>query len=479
MGKENIWPVILSGGAGTRLWPVSRTLYPKQLLPIDGEATMLQTTVGRLRGFEGVNPPTIVTAEQHRFLVADQIAGSESGLGDIILEPEGKNTAPAIALAAHLALEKDEEALLLVMPADHVIRDEEAFKAATEALLPLAQAGHLCTFGISPTRPDTGFGYIRQGRELEGTKAVRLVNSFVEKPNAARAAEFLESGEYLWNAGIFLFKASVFLEALALYASDVASCCAQAMANAIRDGRFVRPDAVAFGRSPSISVDHAVMERVTDAAVVPVKMEWSDVGSWEAVWGLGRKDSSGNVVAGDVLTIDTHDSLIRSESEQTIVTVGIRDIVAISTRDALLLMPRSRAQEVKDAVDALARRGDTLHQTHAVVHRPWGTYEATSSGDRFQTKRLTVKPGARLSLQMHHHRSEHWVVVEGTARVTVGDKITLLQENQSTYIPAGTLHRLENPGKVPLHIIEVQCGPYLGEDDIVRFEDDYSRLPDK
>lgn len=469
-----ILPVILSGGSGTRLWPMSRSLYPKQLLPIAERVSMLQATAARTPASTGFAAPLVVAGEEHRFLVADQLAASRQEPAAIVLEPEGRNTAPAIALAAHWAARQDPDTPMLVMPSDHVISDVPAFHRALAAALPAARAGRLVTFGIQPRYAETGYGYIEIGQALD-TAGVHAVARFVEKPDARTAQAYVEGGKHAWNGGIFLFTARSYLAALEAHAPEIASACAVAMAEAQTDGCFVRPNRTAFLGSPNVSIDYAVMERTDAAAVVPVEMGWSDVGSWDALWAISAKDQDGNVLQGDVLAIDTATSLLRVENGPAIATVGVKDLVVVSTRDAVLVMPRERAQDVKKIVDALKAQGSDRHHMHSVVHRPWGTYETTDHGERFQTKRIVVKPGEKLSLQMHHHRAEHWIVVSGTARVTIDDEVKLLQENQSTYIPAGSTHRLENPGKIPLHLIEVQCGPYLGEDDIVRFEDSYGR----
>ena len=470
-------PVILSGGSGTRLWPLSRSLTPKQLLPVAADVSMLQATASRVDGFADAGRVVVVGGEDHRFLIADQLSAIGLGSATIILEPTGRNTAAAIAIAAELLMSRGEDAPMLVMPSDHVIADAIAFEAAVVTAIPAALAGHLVAFGIVPESPETGYGYIEQGAPLDDLPNVRGIKQFVEKPGAAAATAYVEGGRHFWNAGIFLFRPSVYLAALREHAPGVASTCAAAMIGMTVDGQFVRPDAPAFLSCPSDSIDYAVMEHTNRAAVVSVEMGWSDVGSWDALWRIGKPDESGNVLQGDVVEIGTNNCLFRAENGPMIAAIGVEDLVVVSTKDCVLVVPRHRAQDVKLVVDELKRRRSNVHRSHTKVHRPWGTYETTDAGERFQTKRIVVKPGGLLSLQMHHHRAEHWIVVTGTAKVTIDGTERLLNENESVYIPLGSHHRLENPGKIPLQIIEVQCGSYLGEDDIVRFEDVYSRVP--
>jgi mannose-1-phosphate guanylyltransferase / mannose-6-phosphate isomerase len=464
-------PVILSGGAGTRLWPLSRELHPKQLLPLVGRHTMLQETVRRLEGL-AASAPMVVCNEAHRFLVAEQLRSIGCTPRAIVLEPKGRNTAPAIALAAHAALAADEgDLLLLVLPADHVIRDTPAFQRAVETASALARDGYLATFGVVPHSPETGYGYIRRGGASAG--GFRIAE-FVEKPDDARARAFLDSDEYYWNSGMFLFRARRYLEELEKYAPDIASVCRAAFASAARDLDFTRIDASAFETCRSESIDYAVMEKTADAVVVPLDAGWSDVGSWASLHAACERDDKGNTLCGDVLAEDTENSYVYSES-RLVTTVGLRGAVVVETKDAVLVTTHDRVQDVRKLVSRLKAEGRYEHSLHREVFRPWGSYDSVDNGERFQVKRLMVRPGGVLSLQMHHHRAEHWVVVSGTARITRGEEVFLLEENQSTYIPVGVRHRIENPGRIPLHIIEVQSGSYLGEDDIVRLDDRYGR----
>jgi mannose-1-phosphate guanylyltransferase/mannose-6-phosphate isomerase len=461
-------PVILSGGSGTRLWPLSRELFPKQLINLQGGSeTLLQATIARTTGLDDVVPPLIVCNEAHRFLVAEQVRAMGQ-TSRVVLEPTAKNTAPAIALAA---LAADENAMLLVLPADHVIRDTKAFQAAVTAACPIAEQGALVTFGVVPDAPETGYGYIRCGTPMG---AAFKIDRFVEKPDRQIAEGFLKSGGYLWNSGMFLFKASRYLEELGKHAPKMLEAAKAAVAAAKSDLDFLRVDAEAFAKSPSDSIDYAVMEKTDAAAVVPLDAGWSDVGSWSSLHEALDRDGSGNALRGDVLTVDTEGSFVMAES-RLVATVGLRDHVVVETKDAVLVAPKDRVQDVKKLVERIKQDGRSEHQLHREVHRPWGSYDSIESGARYQVKRLSVKPGASMSLQLHHHRAEHWIVVAGTARITRGDEVFMLEENQSTYIPLGVKHRIENPGKIPLHIIEVQSGSYLGEDDIVRFEDRYGR----
>jgi mannose-1-phosphate guanylyltransferase/mannose-6-phosphate isomerase len=464
-----ITPVILSGGSGTRLWPLSRELYPKQLLPLVGERTMLQETVQRLEGL-GASQPIVVCNDAHRFLVAEQLRQLGLQPQAIILEPIGRNTAPAIALAA---LKAAPDALLLVLPADHVIRDVPAFQAAIRVAMPAAQSGKLVTFGIVPTTPETGYGYIKQ-TNAGATAGVFAIEQFIEKPELARAEQFLQQGGYYWNSGMFLFQAGRYLQELQQHAPKILQAARAALTAAKPDLDFVRVDAGEFEACPSDSIDYAVMEKTRDAVVVPLAAGWSDVGSWSALHEALPADARGNVSKGDVLAEDSDGCYLYAES-RLVSTVGLKDHVVVETKDAVLVAPKNRVQDVKQLVARLKAEGRYEHSLHREVYRPWGSYDSIDNGHRFQVKRLTIKPGAQLSLQLHHHRAEHWIVVSGTARITCGEKVFLLEENQSTYIPIGERHRIENPGRIPLHIIEVQSGSYLGEDDIVRFEDRYGR----
>jgi len=468
-----IYPVILSGGAGSRLWPLSREHYPKPLLRFVGEQTLLEDTTTRLDGLADLGAPLFVCNEEHRFLVAEQIHKLGKAPETIILEPEGRNTAPALTLAALRIAAGDPAALLVVMPADHVIPDRATFQEAIRSGRALAEQGYLVTFGVVPTHPETGYGYLHKGEALDGGPACRVA-AFVEKPDAATAQGYLDAGDYLWNAGIFVMRADRWLEEIARHRSDIAAACRAAFAAGREDADFFRVDKEAFLASPSDSIDYAVMEKTERAAVVPLDAGWSDVGSWSSLWNLCPRNADGNVIDGDVITHDTHNALLVAES-RCVATVGIEDLIVVETADAVLVASKAKAQEVKEIVSWLKKNKRDEYRFHRKVYRPWGTYEGVDAGPRFQVKRLTVNPGAVLSRQMHHHRAEHWVVVKGTAKVTRGDEELLLTENQSTYIPLGTTHRLANPGTIPLEIIEIQSGSYLGEDDIVRFEDAYDR----
>lgn len=464
-------PVLLSGGVGSRLWPVSRELYPKQLLPLAGELSMLQETLQRTRGLETA-PPVVVCNEEHRFMVAEQLRQVESEPGALILEPAGRNTAPAVALAALQLLASDPQAVMLVLPADHLIKQVDAFAEAVSRALPLAEAGRLMTFGVVPTQAETGYGYIRCGGELE--PGVFDLERFVEKPDEATARTYLDSGDYLWNSGMFLMRAATFLDELEAHAPAMLAACRDAMAGAASDLDFVRPDAGAFCASPADSIDYAVMEHTTLGGVVSLECGWSDIGAWSALWEVAERDERGNASSGDVLLDNCSDSYFRSDS-RLVAATGVSNLVVVETADAVLVADRDQVQDVKRLVNALKAQNRPEAELHARVYRPWGSYESLVSAERFQVKRIIVNPGQKLSLQMHHHRAEHWIVVHGTAEVTCEDRVFMLAEDESTYIPLGHKHRLANPGRIPLELIEVQSGTYLGEDDIVRFEDVYGR----
>ena len=464
-------PVILSGGSGTRLWPLSRQAYPKQFLALAGEDTMLQATWQRVAELASA-APLVVANEDHRFMVAEQLRQVGCTPAAIVLEPVGRNTAPAIAVAALQATADGADPLLLVLPSDHVIADAAGFRAAVAAATPAAQNGKLVTFGIVPTAAETGYGYIQA--VAGGDAPVRAVARFVEKPDAATAAQYLASGQYFWNSGMFLFKASRYLAELERHAPAMLTACRAAFEGAKRDTDFVRLDKAAFAACPSDSIDYAVMEKTADAAVLPIDVGWNDVGSWSALWEVAQQDGDGNAHHGDVIALDCRDTLAWGD-RRLLAMIGLRDIVVVDSDDALLVAHKDHVQDVKEVVARLKAEGRSESNLHRKVYRPWGAYDSIDMGERFQVKRITVNPGAALSLQMHHHRAEHWIVVSGTAEVTRGEETLLLSENQSTYIPLGVTHRLRNPGKVPLELIEVQSGSYLGEDDIVRFEDVYGR----
>jgi mannose-1-phosphate guanylyltransferase/mannose-6-phosphate isomerase len=465
-----IQPVILSGGSGTRLWPLSRAEYPKQLLPLAGAETLLQATASRAAALPGTRPALVVTGEEHRFLVRDQLEQAGLPVAALYLEPEGRNTAPAIALAALHVAHEHPDALMLVLPADHLITGQAAFAASVGTAQEAARTGHLCTFGIEPTAPETGYGYIQAGPSLPGLAGAHRVDRFVEKPSAASARELLAAGGYLWNSGIFMFTAQAILSELEAHCPAVLAAIRQAWAGRSRDMGFLRPEAAAFRACPAISIDYAVMQATQRAAVVPAAFGWSDVGSWDSLWRASSKDADNNSVAGDVVLAGTTNSYVRAE-HRLVSVVGLDNVAVVETADAVLVMNKDNAQDLREVVAQLQAAGRTEMLRQLRVHRPWGWYEATDRGDRFQVKRIVVNPGKKLSLQMHHHRAEHWVVVSGTALVTVDGVRSLLSENQSAFVPLGRKHQLENPGTIALQLIEVQSGSYLGEDDIVRFED--------
>lgn len=463
--------VIMAGGSGTRLWPLSRAAHPKQFLALHGDDTLLQSTVKRLETLDIQSSITLCN-EEHRFFVAEQLRAINK-LGRIMLEPVGRNTAPAIALAALAAVADDDDPLLLVLAADHVIEDNDAFTKSVKTAVPLAESGALVTFGITPDRAHTGYGYIKRGEELASGHGYQ-VDAFVEKPNQENAELFLISGDYYWNSGMFLFRASRYLEELKAFRPDIYDACYKASAELKTDLDFIRINQEAFEACPSESVDYAVMEKTSKAAVVPMNARWSDIGSWTSLWEISAKDAYNNATKGDVILHNTHNSYVRTE-DKLVATLGINDLIIVSTKDAVMIAHKDQVQDVKKIADTLKSESRSEWELHREVCRPWGQYDSIDKGARYQVKRITVAPGAKLSVQMHHHRAEHWVVVSGTAKVTKGESTFLLAENESTYIPVGVVHALENPGKVDLELIEVQSGSYLGEDDIVRFSDQYGR----
>ena len=463
--------LIMSGGIGSRLWPLSRPRNPKQFISIVGDQSLFQSTLKRVRSLsEGV---MVVCSDDQRFLVAEQARSIDMRLSSILLEPVARNTAAAIGLAAVEVAHQDPEAILLVLPSDHVVGDEAAFQSTVLSAKPLAEAGRLVTFGVMPTHPETGYGYIQAGQAL--VSGGYDVARFVEKPDLPTAQSYLAHGGYYWNSGMFMFKASVFLQELERWVPDVLQACKEAVATGKHDMDFFRAGAEAFAASPSISVDYAVMEKTDLAAVVPLDAGWNDVGAWSSVWQVSGKDKDGNATQGDVMTQNAHGNLVHA-SHRLVTLLGVNDLVVVETSDAVMVTHKDKAQDVKQLVDRLNAAGRPEAQNHRKVYRPWGSYDSVDQGERFQVKRIVVTPGAKLSVQMHHHRAEHWVVVSGTAKVRIGDQEQFVTENQSVYIPVGVLHSLENPGKLPLHLIEVQSGSYLGEDDIVRFEDRYGRV---
>lgn len=472
-------PVILSGGSGTRLWPLSRSSYPKQFLPITEEKTLFQLTLERIsklnQELANFQNPIIVTNENHRFIVAEQLRQQKTA-AQILLEPMARNTAPAIAAAAELALSHGEDPVLLILAADHVIEQQEAFNQAVAVGLSAAEAGKLVTFGIVPTAPETGYGYIKSQNKIEKTQLQSYpVAQFVEKPNFETAQQYLADGFYLWNSGMFMFKASIYLQELEKFNPSIVKNAKNAIRESKNDLDFVRLDKASFEQCPEDSIDYAVMEKTEHAVVVPLNANWNDVGAWNSVWGVSQKDENGNSIRGDVITHDTHNSLIHAQT-RLVSTLGLENIVVIETADAVLVADQSKVQDIKKIVEKLKQSNRTEINTHRKMYRPWGSYDSIDNGSRYQVKCIVVNPGQKLSLQMHHHRAEHWIVVNGTAKVRKGDETVLLTENQSIYIPLGEIHSLENPGKVPLELIEVQSGSYLGEDDIVRFEDVYGRV---
>ena len=469
-----LYPVILSGGSGSRLWPLSREFFPKPLLPLVSEQTLLQETATRLDGLADLGDAVYVCNEEHRFLVAEQIAEIGKTPSTIILEPEGRNTAPALTLAALYLVKRDADAMMVVMPADHVMTAPQQFVEAVEQGSHNAEQGALVTFGIVPASPETGYGYIKRDEQVDDSAAYRVAR-FVEKPDRETAEQYVSEGDYFWNSGIFLMRADRWLDEISQHRPDILKACRQAMNKGSQDSDFFRVNKQDFHECPGDSIDYAVMEKTDRAVVVPISAGWSDIGAWSALWDVCQQDADGNVMQGDVIAEDTRNAFLVAQ-HRCLATVGLDDVVVIETADAVLVASKDKAQDVKAIVNRLKESGREEHKVHRQVYRPWGSYEGIDEGPRFQVKRLTVKPGAQLSLQMHHHRAEHWVVVKGTARVTCGDQMFDLHENESTYIPIGQTHRLENPGNIPLEVIEIQSGSYLGEDDIVRFEDVYDRV---
>lgn len=473
--NRKLIPVILSGGSGSRLWPLSRQAYPKQLLALTGPDTLIQQTVKRVSSLEGATSPLLVCNNEHRFLIAEQLFEAGVTPLDIILEPVKRNTAPAVAVAALRCLEEDPEGLMLVLPADHLLGDLDKFQTAVRHGTGAAMQGQLVTFGIKPSKAETGYGYIKRGNELK--ENTYKVERFVEKPDKATAEAYLQSGKYYWNSGMFLFRPSSYLEELERYEPDMLAACRSAYENASKDLDFLRLERESFERSPSNSIDYAVMENTDNAAVVVLDCAWDDIGSWSSLWEVSKKDEVGNVLKGDVITEDVSDSLLISQ-KRLLAALGVKDVIVIETSDAVLVADKGRSQDIKRIVKHFKELGREEFLFHSKVYRPWGSYEGLVQGDRFQVKLIIVKPGAKLSVQMHHHRAEHWIIVKGTAKVQREDETIILTENESTFIPLGTVHSLENPGKIPLELIEVQSGSYLGEDDIVRLEDVYGRIND-
>lgn len=468
-----ILPVIMAGGSGSRLWPLSRDLMPKQFLTLHGQQTMLQTTLQRLQQLE-IQTPFIICNEEHRFIAAEQLRQIDKLHQNIILEPVGRNTAPAIAVAAMIALRSGNDPLLLVLAADHVITNTTAFQHAVTHAAPLAAQNKLVTFGIVPNAPETGYGYIRRGDILNTDQQTYTVAEFVEKPKQTEAEKYIATGQYYWNSGMFMFKASIYLAELKQHRPDIYQACELATTSLHSDLDFIRINKDAFWQCPSDSIDYAVMEKTQYAVVVPLDAGWNDVGSWSSLWDLSTKDQNGNAHTGDVIQTDSHNNYVYAQTS-LVATIGLKNIVVVQTKDAVLVAAKDKVQDVKTIVQKLNNADRPESKVHREVYRPWGKYDSIDNGPRYQVKRITVKAGQKLSLQKHHHRAEHWIIVSGTALITVENQQTLLSENQSIYIPLGAIHSLENPGKIPLELIEVQSGAYLGEDDIVRLADQYGR----
>ena len=469
-----IIPVILAGGSGTRLWPLSRKHYPKQLLKLFGDKTMLQQTLLRLQGVPNLAPPIVVCNEEHRFMVAEQLLEIGQQKSSIILEPIARNTAPALALAAIHARTLGENPVLLVLSADHMIKEVEIFQAALSKAIDAANSGHLATFGVQPTRPETGYGYIKTTVSGGASTAFFPVKQFVEKPDLATAEKYLAEGCYYWNSGMFVFQTQVFLQELQAQSPDVVVAAEQAKVWAVQDLDFIRIDKESFAQAPDISIDYALMEKSQNVVCVPLDAGWSDVGDWKSFWDLSDKDVAGNSLIGDAIDIGSSNTLVFSQ-DKLVATLGVNNLMIINTPDAVLVADKSQAQQVKSIITQIEKQNRSEHLQHREIYRPWGCYDAVDTGERYQVNRIRVKPGGSLSLQIHHHRAEHWIVVKGTALVQKGGETILLSENESTYIPVGTKHRLSNPGKIPLEIVEVQSGPYLKEDDVIRYEDSYGR----